>query len=170
MARGLNKVTLIGNLGADPEVRYSQNGLTVTRLRVATTENWRDRQSGEAQSRTEWHSVVCFQRLAEIARDYLKKGSRVYIEGSLRTDSWEAPDGQRRYRTEIRVRELMMLDSRGGASGSGDSAAFGPDPLIEGSQDNYSQENYKEVSPVVPERMEPDPIPVDKDPEDDIPF
>jgi len=118
MARGINKVILIGNLGRDPETRYAQNGGAVTNFSVATSENWRDRASGEQQERTEWHNVVCFQRLAEIAGEYLRKGSKVYIEGSLRTTSWEQ-DGQKRYRTEIMARELQMLDSRGGAGTGG---------------------------------------------------
>jgi single-strand DNA-binding protein len=118
MARGINKVILIGNLGRDPETRYAQNGSAVTNFSVATTENWRDRATGEQQERTEWHNVVCFQRLAEIAGEYLRKGSKVYIEGSLRTTSWEQ-DGQKRYRTEIMARDLQMLDSRGGGGGMG---------------------------------------------------
>jgi len=132
MARGINKVILIGNLGRDPETRYSQGGNAVTNFSVATTENWRDRQSGEQQERTEWHNVVCFARLAEIAGEYLRKGSKVYIEGSLRTSSWEQ-DGQKRYRTEIMARDLQMLDSRGGGaptgfeSGAGSGAYSGAD-------------------------------------------
>ena len=111
MARGVNKVILVGNLGRDPETRYAQNGTAVTRFSVATSESWRDRTSGEQQERTEWHNVVCFARLAEIAGEYLRKGSKVYIEGQLRTSSWEA-DGQKKYRTEVNAREMQMLDSR----------------------------------------------------------
>ena len=118
MARGINKVILIGNLGRDPETRYSQGGNPVTNFSVATSESWRDRQSGEQQERTEWHNVVCFSRLAEIAGEYLKKGSKVYIEGSLRTSNWEQ-DGQKRYKTEVMARELQMLDSRGGGAPTG---------------------------------------------------
>ncbi|MEM7098485.1 MAG: single-stranded DNA-binding protein [Pseudomonadota bacterium] len=114
MARGINKVILIGNLGRDPETRYAQSGSPVTNFSIATSESWRDRATGENQERTEWHNVVCFARLAEIAGEYLRKGSKVYIEGSLRTSQWEQ-DGQKRYRTEIMARELQMLDSRGGA-------------------------------------------------------
>ena len=114
MARGINKVILIGNLGRDPETRYSQGGNAVTNFSVATTENWKDRQSGEQQERTEWHNIVCFARLAEIAGEYLRKGSKVYIEGSLRTSSWEQ-DGQKKYRTEVMARDMQMLDGRGGA-------------------------------------------------------
>ena len=119
MARGINKVILIGNLGRDPETRYTQGGgSAVCNFSVATTESWRDRQSGEQQERTEWHNVVCFARLAEIAGEYLKKGSKVYIEGSLRTSSWEQ-DGQKKYRTEVMARELQMLDGRGGSGDTG---------------------------------------------------
>ena len=124
MARGVNKVILIGNLGRDPETRYSQGGSAVTNFSVATSESWKDRQSGEQQERTEWHNVVCFARLAEIAGEYLKKGSKVYIEGSLRTSSWEA-DGQKKYRTEVMARELQMLDSRGGGAPMSDDAPTG---------------------------------------------
>ena len=116
MARGINKVILIGNLGADPETRYTQAGSPVTNFRVATSENWKDKQSGESRERTEWHSCVTFGRLAEITGEYLRKGSKVYVEGSLRTSSWET-DGQTRYKTEIICNEMQMLDSRGGGSG-----------------------------------------------------
>ncbi len=112
MARGVNKVILIGNLGRDPEVRHSAAGNPITHFSMATTDSWRDRQTNETQERTEWHNVVCFSRLAEIADQYLRKGSKVYIEGSLRTSSWER-DGQTRYRTEVIAREMQMLDSRG---------------------------------------------------------
>lgn len=124
MARGINKVILIGNLGRDPETRYAQSGGAVTNFSVATSESWRDRTSGEQQERTEWHNVVCFARLAEIAGEYLRKGSKVYIEGSLRTTSWEQ-EGQKRYRTEVMARELQMLDSRGGAMGGGGMGSGG---------------------------------------------
>jgi len=118
MARGINKVILVGNLGRDPETRYTQGGSPVTNFSVATSDSWRDKASGEQQERTEWHNCVCFARLAEIAGEYLKKGSKVYIEGSLRTSSWEQ-DGQKKYRTEIMVRDLQMLDSRGGGAPTG---------------------------------------------------
>ncbi len=124
MARGINKVILIGNLGRDPETRYAQGGGAVTNFSIATSESWRDKSSGETQERTEWHNVVCFARLAEIAGEYLRKGSKVYIEGSLRTNSWEQ-DGQKKYRTEIMARELQMLDSRGGGGGSDMGAPTG---------------------------------------------
>jgi len=115
MARGINKVILIGNLGRDPETRYTQGGSAVTNLRVATAESWKDRQTGEQQERTEWHSVVCFARLGEIAGEYLRKGSKVYIEGRLQTRKWQDKDGNDRYTTEIVANDMQMLDSRGGS-------------------------------------------------------
>ncbi len=114
MARGINKVILVGNLGADPETRYTASGAAITNIRVATTEAWRDKQSGEQQERTEWHRVVFFNRLAEIAGEYLRKGSQVYLEGSLRTRKWQGQDGQDRYTTEIVANEMQMLGGRGG--------------------------------------------------------
>jgi single-strand DNA-binding protein len=111
MARGINKVILIGNLGMDPETRYLPSGSPVTNLRIATSESWKDKQTGQMQERTEWHRVACFNRLAEIAGEYLRKGSRVYVEGSLRTSEYEK-NGEKRYSTEIVARDLQMLDSR----------------------------------------------------------
>jgi single-strand DNA-binding protein len=124
MARGINKVILIGNLGADPETRAMPSGTTVANLRIATSESWRDKQSGEQQERTEWHRVALFGRLAEIAGEYLKKGSQVYIEGSLRTRKWQDKQGNERYSTEIIGNELQMLGGRGG-SGAGGGAGSG---------------------------------------------
>ena len=122
MARGVNKVILIGNLGKDPEVRYMPSGGAVTNVTLATSESWKDKQTGENQERTEWHNVVFFNRLAEIAGEYLKKGSKVYVEGSLRTRKWQDKNGQDRYTTEIVAAEMQMLDSRG-AGGGGAPAA-----------------------------------------------
>jgi len=119
MARGINKVILIGNLGADPETRAMPSGTTVANLRIATSESWRDKQTGEQQERTEWHRVALFGRLAEIAGEYLRKGSQVYIEGSLRTRKWQDKQGNERYSTEIVGNELQMLGGRGGAAGAG---------------------------------------------------
>jgi single-strand DNA-binding protein len=127
MARGINKVMLIGNLGRDPETRYTKSGSPVTNFSIATSESWRDRSTNEQQERTEWHNIVCFTRLAEIAGEYLRKGSKCYVEGSLRTSSWEAQDGQKRYRTEIIAREMQMLDSRGTEPGA-DSAGYDSPP------------------------------------------
>ncbi len=118
MARGVNKVILIGNLGKDPEVRYMPSGGAVANVTVATSESWKDKQSGENQERTEWHNVVFFNRLAEIAGEYLKKGSKVYVEGSLRTRKWQDKNGQDRYTTEIVAAEMQMLDSRGAGGGA----------------------------------------------------
>ena len=126
MARGINKVILIGNLGADPETRAMPSGTTVANLRVATSESWRDKQTGEQQERTEWHRVALFGRLAEVAGEYLRKGSQVYIEGSLRTRKWQDKQGNERYSTEIVGNELQMLGGRGGAgAGTGVSSGSG---------------------------------------------
>ena len=120
MARGVNKVILIGNLGSDPEVRYTPDGVPVANFSLATTESWNDRNTGERQERTEWHRLVIWSKLAEIAGQYLKKGSKIYVEGKLQTRSWDDQSGQKRYTTEIRVFEMQMLDSRGeGGGGSG---------------------------------------------------
>jgi len=118
MARGINKVILIGNLGNDPETRYTQSGSAVTNLSLATSETWKDKQTGQPQERTEWHRVVFFNRLAEIAGEYLRKGSKVYIEGSLRTRKWQDQSGQDRFSTEIVANEMQMLDSRSGGQGA----------------------------------------------------
>jgi single-strand DNA-binding protein len=125
MARGVNKVILIGNLGADPETRAMPSGSTVANLRIATTENWKDRTSGENQERTEWHRVALFGKLAEIASEYLRKGSQVYIEGSLRTRKWQDKQGNERYSTEIVGNEMQMLGGRGGAGGGGGGEGYG---------------------------------------------
>jgi single-strand DNA-binding protein len=117
MARGVNKVIIIGNLGADPETRAMPSGTTVANLRVATSESWRDKQTGEQQERTEWHRVALFGRLAEVAGEYLRKGSQVYIEGSLRTRKWQDKQGNERYSTEIVGNDMQMLGGRGGAGG-----------------------------------------------------
>ncbi len=115
MARGINKVILIGNLGADPETRHTAGGSAVTNLSLATTEAWRDRQTGENQEKTEWHRIVMFSKLAEIAGEYLRKGSKVYIEGRLQTRKWQDRDGNDRWTTEIVANDMQMLDGRGGS-------------------------------------------------------
>ena len=129
MARGVNKVILVGNLGRDPETRYMPSGGAVTNASLATSKQWRDRDSGENKERTEWHRIVFFNRLAEIAGEYLKKGSKIYIEGELRTRDWER-DGQKHYTTEIVASEMQMLDSRG-EIGGGNSV---PGSTISGGQ------------------------------------
>ena len=126
MARGINKVILVGNLGADPEVRYTASGTAITSLSVATSESWTDKQSGEKQERTEWHRVKLFGRLAEIAGEYLKKGRQIYIEGSLRTDKYTDKQGVERYSTDIVASEMQMLGggSEGGMGGGGGGGGF----------------------------------------------
>jgi len=124
MARGIHKVILVGNLGADPETRYTPSGTAITSIRIATSEAWKDKTTGEQQERTEWHRVKFFGRLAEIAGEYLKKGSQVYIEGKLRTDEYEK-DGVKRYSTDVIADEMQMLGSRGGGAGGGEGGGGG---------------------------------------------
>jgi single-strand DNA-binding protein len=132
MARGINKVILIGHLGADPETRAMPSGMTVANMRLATTESWKDKQSGEQQERTEWHNVALFGRLGEIAAEYLRKGSQVYIEGRLRTRKWQDKEGRDRYTTEIVANEMQMLGGRGGAGGAtGAGGSSEPAPRAE---------------------------------------
>lgn len=127
MARGVNKVILIGNMGKDPEMRYTPNGVAVANLTIATSESWKDKTSGENVERTEWHRVVMFQRLAEIAGEYLRKGSKIYIEGRLQTRKWQdKTSGQDRYTTEIVADSMQMLDSKGGGAPAGEKAASAP--------------------------------------------
>lgn len=114
MARGVNKVILIGNLGSDPELRYTPSGSAVANVNLATTETWRDKMSGDLQDRTEWHRIVFFNRLAEIVGEYLRKGSKIYVEGSLRTRKWQDKNGVERHTTEIIANEMHILDSRSG--------------------------------------------------------
>jgi single-strand DNA-binding protein len=125
MARGINKVILVGNLGKDPETRYMPSGSAVTNLTLATSESWKDKQSGEQQERTEWHKVAMFGRLAEIAAEYLRKGSQVYIEGKLRTRKWQDKEGKDRWTTEIVADEMQMLGGKGGGAGVGAGAGAG---------------------------------------------
>lgn len=132
MARsGINKVILVGNLGQDPEVKYTAGGAAVTTLSLATSESWKDKDTGSDQEKTEWHRVVLWRRLAEIAGEYLKKGSKVYIEGQLQTRKWEQ-DGQTRYTTEVVGRDMQFLDSRGGSSS--DSSSYEDTSQDTGSQ------------------------------------
>ena len=136
MARGVNKVILVGNVGGDPETRLMPSGGAVTNLTLATSESWKDKQTGQPQERTEWHRVVFFNRLAEIAGEYVRKGSKIYVEGSLRTRQWEQ-DGVKRYTTEIVAAEMQMLDSRqGGAQAGGQGQNQGQAPQ----QQNYNQQ------------------------------
>ncbi len=151
MARGINKVILIGNLGADPETRAMPSGMTVANIRIATSENWKDKQSGENKERTEWHNVAMFGRLGEIAGEYLKKGSKVYIEGSLRTRKWQDKSGNDRYTTEIIANEMQMLDSRGGGGmgggGGGDFGGGGGGGGGRGRQQNNAPDDFDQGGP-----------------------
>jgi single-strand DNA-binding protein len=165
----LNKVTLIGNLGADPEVRLMPSGGSITSIRLATTSRWKDKQSGERKEATEWHRIVFFNRLAEIAGEYLKKGSQVYVEGRLQTRKWQGQDGQDRYTTEILAQELHMLGSRSGGTGN-----FGAE---QGQNTNYSpaaapaSNQYQPAAAQNnPSAMSPPPPPDYDDFDDDIPF
>lgn len=153
MARGVNKVILIGNLGNDPEIRQSQGGGSVASVSIATSSSWRDKQTGEMQDKTEWHRVVFFSRLAEIVGEYLKKGAKVYIEGSLRTRKWQDKSGVERYTTEIIANEMHMLDSRGGASGPSNYSS---------SASHSHHEESNAVRPNIDDAL--------NDMEDDIPF
>ena len=119
MARGVNKVILVGNLGADPETRSMPSGMSVTNIRIATSESWKDKASGAQQERTEWHSIALFGRLGEIAAEYLRKGSQVFIEGKLRTRKWQDKQGNDRFTTEIIADNMQMLGARGGGGGGG---------------------------------------------------
>jgi single-strand DNA-binding protein len=119
MARGVNKVILVGNLGADPETRSMPSGMTVTNIRIATSESWKDKASGAQQERTEWHSVALFGRLGEIAAEYLRKGSQVFVEGKIRTRKWQDKQGNDRYTTEVIADNMQMLGARGGGGGMG---------------------------------------------------
>ena len=125
MARGVNKVILVGNLGADPETRYTAGGQAITSIRIATSESWKDKQTGEQQERTEWHRVKFFGRLAEIAGEYLKKGRQVYVEGSLRTDKYTDKDGIERFSTDIIADEMQMLGGNPGGEGAGGGGGGG---------------------------------------------
>ena len=166
MARGVNKVILVGNVGGDPEVRYMPSGGAVTNLTLATSESWKDKQTGQPQERTEWHRVVFFNRLAEIAGEYVRKGSKLYVEGALRTRQWEQ-DGVKRYTTEIVASEMQMLDSRQGAAQQG--GGYQPQAAP---QQNYQQAPAGGASQPAsaPQQPAQQPGGSDSDFDDDIPF
>ena len=132
-SRGVNKVILVGNLGNDPEVRYMPNGNAVANVSLATSETWKDKSTGEQQEKTEWHRVVFFNRLAEIVEQYVKKGTKLYVEGRLQTRSWEQ-DGVKRYSTEVVANEMQMLDSRGGVSQDFNGSQIAAAPAAQSSQ------------------------------------
>ncbi|MGL6029804.1 MAG: single-stranded DNA-binding protein [Legionella sp.] len=145
MARGINKVILVGNVGTDPDVRYLPNGNAVTTLSIATSESWKDKTTGEKQDRTEWHRVVCFNRLGEIAGEYVRKGSKLYVEGSLRTRKWQDQQGQDRYTTEIIAADIQMLDSKtGGASTGGGQYNYDDMPQTQQSAPAPSYQNNRQ--------------------------
>ena len=152
MSRGVNKVILVGNLGADPETRYTAGGSAVTNVSLATTDSWKDKQSGEQQEKTEWHKVVFFGRLAEIAAEYLRKGSQIYVEGRIQTRKWQGKDGQDRWTTEIVGNEMQMLGSRGGGQS--------PPPDFDSGQSGET----------APESSSPKKAEAVEDFDDDIPF
>lgn len=167
MARGINKVILVGNIGQDPETKYTAGGSAVTNLSVATSEGWKDKQTGQMQERTEWHRVVFFNRLAEIAGEYLRKGSKVYIEGKLQTRKWQDQNGQDRYTTEIVANEMQMLDGRGEGMGQGGMNQGGFAPAPQGGQaprQAPANQGYAKSD------MAPAPAPEMDSFDDDIPF
>lgn len=198
MARGINKVILIGNLGADPEVRYMPQGGAVANMTIATSESWTDKATNERKEQTEWHRIVIYQRLAEIAGEYLRKGSKVYIEGKLKTRKWTDKDGIERYTTEIVANELQMLDGRGegqqggmsGGMGGGQQGGYQPRapqqnaPQQAPAYQQAPQQNYQQPAqggyqkpaqpqggyqqPAQPQQRAPMEPPIDFD--DDIPF
>lgn len=157
MARGVNKVILIGNLGQDPEVKYMPNGNAVTNITVATSESWKDKNTGEQVDKTEWHRVVFFRRLAEIVGEYLKKGSKIYIEGKLQTRKWQDKNGADHWTTEVIANEMQMLDSRGGGSSDFNQNSAAPS---QSAPQSASQSGSPQAAPA----------PMNNDFDDDIPF
>ena len=163
MAKGINKVILVGNLGNDPEVKYMPSGGAVTNISIATADSWKDKTTGERVDKTEWHRVVFFNRLAEIAGEYLKKGSQVYIEGALRTRKWQDQSGQEKYTTEIVGSEMQMLGSKSGGSGSFDQSV--PQQSAQAPRPNPAQQQNRPTqapAPAAPQNFD--------DFDDDIPF
>jgi single-strand DNA-binding protein len=167
MARGVNKVILVGNVGTDPELRYLPNGNPVANLSIATSESWKDKQSGERQERTEWHRTVFFNRLAEIAGEYVRKGSKLYVEGSLRTRKWQDQNGADKYTTEIVVSDMQMLDSKGAGNQQGNFApmqnnekqSYSPNSNITSTTTQAPQQNAQTSTTPSPDSFD-----------DDIPF
>jgi len=164
----LNKVTLIGRLGADPEVRYMPSGGAVTNISLATTRRWKDRQSGERRDETEWHRIAFFNRIAEIAGEYLRKGSLVYIEGRIRTRKWQDKEGQDRYTTEIIAEQMQMLDSKSGGTGNFNDSAENPNHF---NADQQSSPPKSSPAPSASNQPASSPPPAAyEDFDDDIPF
>lgn len=191
-SRGINKVILIGNLGADPEVRYTQNNTAIANISIATSETWKDKQTGEPREQTEWHRCVAYRRLAEIAGEYLKKGSKVYVEGRLQTRKWQGQDGVERYTTEIVINDLQMLDGRpgggqggygggqggqggygGSQSGQGSQGGQGGNPGTQGGQRQAAPQGFNQQGgqqPAQQPKQAQEPFIPDQDFDDDIPF
>jgi single-strand DNA-binding protein len=170
MAQGVNKVIIIGNVGGDPETKYMPSGGAVTNLSLATSESWKDKQTGQPQERTEWHRVVFFNRLAEIASEYVRKGSKLYVEGSLRTRQWEQ-DGIKRYSTEIVASQMQMLDSRQGGAQQG-GAQQGYNQQAPQGRPQQQQQGYQQQPPAQQPQQQPQQQPggFDDGFDDDIPF
>lgn len=143
MSRGVNKVILVGNLGQDPEVRFMPNSTAVANFTIATSESWKDKQTGEQKERTEWHRIVMYQRLAEIAGEYLRKGAKVYVEGRLQTRKWQDQNGQERYTTEIVASEMQMLDGRGQGGAQGGGGFGGGQQMGGGSQGGFTPQGQQ---------------------------
>jgi len=173
MSKGINKVILIGNLGNDPEQKSMPNGNAVTNITVATSESWKDKQTGQQQERTEWHRIVFFNRLAEIAGQYLSKGSKVYIEGSLRTRKWQDQGGQDRYTTEIVASEMQMLDSRSGGTAQQDTNNNGHQQAPQQQRGQQQRQRAPQQQQRAPQQQQSSyqqqPVGMD-DFDDDIPF
>ena len=167
-SRGVNKVIIVGNIGQDPETRYTPAGSAVTNISVATSEVWKDKQTGQSQERTEWHRIVFFNRLAEIAGEYLKKGSKVYVEGALRTRKWQDPQGQDRYSTEIVASEMQMLDSRGAGADSNYDSSYGGAPQRQ--QPPQNRPATAQPPQTAPSHQQAPPAPDFDGFDDDIPF
>ncbi|PCH64035.1 MAG: single-stranded DNA-binding protein [SAR86 cluster bacterium] len=166
--RGVNKVILVGNVGGDPETRYMPNGNAVANLTIATSDSWKDKNTGQQQEKTEWHRVVFFNRLAEIVGEYVRKGSKLYIEGRLQTRSWEQ-DGVKRYTTEIVASEMQMLDSRGGQSGGGGD--YQSQGQSQGQSQPPAQSSQQQAAPAAAAQAAPQAAPASFDNfDDDIPF
>ena len=176
MARGVNKVTIIGNLGNDPDTKYMPSGNAVTNITVATSESWKDKQTGQPQERTEWHRVVFFNRLAEVAAEYLHKGSKLYVEGAIRTRKWQDQSGQDRYTTEIVASEMQMLDGRNDNGGQQQQQGGyqQQNRQQQAPQQQYQQQapqqQYQQQAPQQQQVPPPQPAPGMDDFDDDIPF
>ncbi len=171
MARGINKVILVGNCGQDPETRYSAGGAAITNINVATSDSWKDKQTGQMQERTEWHRVVFFNRLAEIAGEYLRKGSKIYIEGRLQTRKWQDQNGQERYTTEVVANEMQMLDSRSGGDAGGFNPGMGQGgPQAQGGGFGGGNQPPSQQAPRQNPGQGPAPAPDMDSFDDDIPF